>query len=125
MKSKILKWEKVYQQLSPQYSSTHGKLGARQKVKRIFYKSSLSLNWDRLNETVWLMEQSVDQTRARLERVNEETLQLKHELLKARNENVVLKCQLKDELKKNSKLAKVLQKQKLSLKSKIYSFWKL
>jgi hypothetical protein len=68
------------------------------------------------------MEKSVDQTRARLERVNEETLQLKHELLKARNENVVLKCQLKDELKKNSKLAKVLRKLKLSENSKIYSF---
>ncbi|CBY19630.1 unnamed protein product [Oikopleura dioica] len=50
------------------------------------------------------MEQSVDQTRAKLERVNEETLQLKHELLKARNENVVLKCQLKEEISKNSKL---------------------
>lgn len=52
------------------------------------------------------MEQIVDQTRARLERVNEETLELKHELMKTRNENVVLKCQLKQELKKNETLGK-------------------
>ena len=52
------------------------------------------------------MEQIVDQTRARLERVNEETLELKHELMKTRNENVVLKCQLKQEFKKNETLGK-------------------
>ncbi len=104
MKSKILKWEKVYQQLSPQDSNTRGKLGAWQFRAHFFIYHPSILILDRLNETVWLMEQSVDQTRAKLERVNEETLQLKHELLKARNENVVLKCQLKEEISKNSKL---------------------